>query len=373
MDKVEITIIGAGVIGLAVAVELSKVYADIIVIEKNSSFGQEISSRNSEVIHAGIYYPKNSLKTKTCIEGKQMLYEYCRKNNISHKRIEKLIVAIDDSEVQDLEALLRNGLDNGVDDLRLLSRSDIKRLEPSINAESAIISPSTGILDSHGLMKTLVSEFQGRNGTVAYNTELLAVDKIKGGFKVTVDDKMEGAFSYSTRFFINSAGLNSGEIAKKAGIETSEYKLKYCKGDYFRVHNNKARFINRLIYPVPKEGRAGLGIHATLDLANGLRLGPDDEYVDKINYDVNESKGKVFYESVRKFLPFINLEDVGPDMAGIRPKLQGPGEDFRDFLIKGESENGFPGIINLIGIESPGLTSSLSIARMVRKMVEGIS
>lgn len=369
MEKIEITIVGTGIIGLAVAQELSKTYKDIFVIEKNSSFGQEISSRNSEVIHAGIYYPKDSLKQKTCIEGRRLIYEFCLKNNVRHKKIEKLIVAIDHNELKDLESLFKQGLENGVEDLKLLSKDELRDLEPCVKAEAAIYSPSTGILDSHSLMKELVLQFEGQSGKIAYNTEVVGIDKLNNGFEVTVKDKKEGTFKFSTRIFINCAGLNSDKIASMLGLEKEEYRLKYCKGDYFLVKQSKAKFISRLVYPVPKHNRAGLGIHATLDLAGGLRLGPDDEYVEKIDYNVDTSKKVSFYESVCRFLPFIQLEDINPDMAGIRPKLQGPREDFRDFIIKDEHDNGLLGFINLIGIESPGLTGSLSIAKIVKDMV----
>ncbi len=372
MEKIEITILGAGVIGLAAAAELSKVYKDIFVIEKNLSFGREISSRNSEVIHAGIYYPPDSLKTKTCIEGRHLIYEFCAKNNISHKKIGKLIVAIDKSEVRDLESLFKQGSVNGVEDLRLLSKGQIKELEPDVEAQAAIYSPSTGILNSHDLMKTLALRFESNGGRIAYNTEVIGIEKISGGFEVAVKNYGEDIFKFSTRIFINAAGLNSDKIAGMVGLAKDEYKLKYCKGDYFRVSQDRAKFINRLVYPVPKKAGAGLGIHATLDLAGSLRFGPDDEYVDKIDYNIDAAKVESFYKSISNFLPFIKLEDLNPDTSGIRPKLQGPGENFRDFIIKSENDNGFSGFINLIGIESPGLTSSLSIARIVKEKVKGI-
>lgn len=370
MEKVDITIVGAGAIGLAVAAELSHNYRDIFVIEKNSTFGQETSSRNSEVIHAGIYYPPSSQKTKTCIEGKHLLYEFCAAHNIHYQRMGKLIVAIDSGEEKDLEELFRHGLKNGVTDLKLIFRSEIKKIEPYINAKAAIYSPSTGIIDSHRFMQTLVWQFKGRGGQIAYNTELIGVEKTKDGFKLVVKDKEGENFKFFSRILINCAGLNSGEIAAMAGLVKSEYKLKYCKGDYFRVQPNKAKFITHLVYPVPKKDHAGLGIHATLDLAGALRLGPDDEYVDKINYDVNPDKRNFFYEGVSKFLSFIEPQDIYPDMAGIRPKLQGPGEGFRDFIIRDETDNSLSGFINLIGIESPGLTGSLSIARLIRRMIK---
>lgn len=370
MEQAEITIIGAGIIGLAVAAELSKVFPNIFVIEKNSSFGEEISSRNSEVIHAGIYYPKDSLKAKTCIEGRQLLYEYCVRNNVGYKKTGKLIVAINTGEVRELETLFKNGLKNGVTDLRLLSKDEVKDLEPCVECVAAIYSPSTGIIDSHALMKSLVYQLEAQGGMIAYNTELKDISRNREGFEITIEDKKEGRFKFLSRIAINCAGLNADEVAAMAGLFKEEYKLKYCKGDYFRVSPRKAGYIKHLVYPVPKHSRAGLGIHATLDLAGGLRLGPDDEYVDRIDYNVDASKQEVFYESARHFLPFLKFDDLSPDIAGIRPKLQGPGEDFRDFIIREETESGLSGFVNLIGIESPGLTACFSIARIVKRLVK---
>ena len=372
MEEVAITVIGAGVIGLAIAHELSCRYQDIFVIEKNSTFGQETSSRNSEVIHAGIYYPKGSLKERLCIEGRQLLYEFCLQHAIPHKKIGKLIVALNSNELRELEALYKRGRENGVTDLILLSRGEAKKLEPGVSCQAAILSPSTGILDSHGLMKSLESGFLQKKGLIAYHTELIGIDKIKDFFKVTVKSKDEEAYSFLSRVVINAAGLESDKVAAMAGLARDDYKLKFCKGDYFRVHNNKGRFIQRLIYPVPKKDRAGLGIHATLDLNGSLRLGPDDEYVEKIDYTIDASKARIFYESTHTFLPFVELKDISPDTAGIRPKLQGQGEDFRDFIIQDEAKNGLPGLINLIGIESPGLTASLAIAKLVQQLIKTV-
>jgi L-2-hydroxyglutarate oxidase LhgO len=370
MEKIDITIVGAGIIGLAVAKELSSPDKDILIIEKNQSFGQETSSRNSEVIHAGIYYPKNSLKAKTCLEGKALLYEFCQKNNVAHKKLGKLIVAICDNELKDLEDLFKRGRENGIEDLKLLTQEEIKKLEPEIEARKAIYSPSTGIIDSHSLMEKLLLHFKTQKGEIAYNAELTGIDKADNGFILTVQDKNEGSFKFFTRILINSAGLNSDKVAAMAGLLKDEYKLNYCKGDYFRVASKKAKFINHLVYPLPKKYGAGLGIHATLDLAGQLRLGPDDEYVDKIDYKIDETKKKIFYENVRQFLPFMELDDLSPDTSGIRPKLQGSPDDFRDFIIKDENNDGLAGFINLIGIESPGLTSALSIAKIVKELVK---
>ena len=370
MEKVNITIVGAGVIGLGIAAELSKSYCDILIIEKNPSFGEETSSRNSEVIHAGLYYPKDSLKTKTCVEGRVLLYEFCTQHNINHKKIGKLIVAIDDSETSELEALFRIGLENGISDLKILSGKEANLLEPNISCRGAIFSASTGILDSHSFIKRLLQQFESRGGLAAFNTELKAIEKKGDDFLLIVSDPREGAFKVSTKILINCAGLNSDKVSQMIGLNNEQYKLKYCKGDYFRVQSRKAGLIGRLVYPIPKSKRAGLGIHATPDLAGSLRLGPDDEYVDRIDYKIDASKNKIFYESVKSFLPFIEPDDLSVDTSGIRPKLQGPGEPFRDFLIKDESAVGLRGFINLIGIESPGLTASLSIAKLVKNMVD---
>jgi len=268
-----------------------------------------------------------------------------------------------------LETLFKQGVKNGVADLRILPKNEIRELEPFVKAETAIYSPSTGILDTHRFMENLALQFKGRDGLIAYNTELMAIEKSRDGFILSAEDKREGIFKFFTRVLINCAGLNSDKVAGMSGMAKEEDRLKYCKGDYFRVHNNKAKFIHHLIYPVPKKDRAGLGIHATLDLAGGLRLGPDDEYVSRIDYNVDASKQELFYESARQFLPFIKFDDLSPDIAGIRPKLQGAGEEFRDFIIKDETESGLLGFINLIGIESPGLTACLSIARTVKRLV----
>lgn len=362
------TITGAGVVGLAVGYCLAQDNRNVVIIERNASFGQETSSRNSEVIHAGIYYPKDSLKAKTCIEGKGLIYEYCAKNSIAHRKTGKLIVAIDKSETQALAGLFNHALACQVEGLRFLSREEIKQFEPHTHAEAAIYSPSTGIIDSHHLMKDLSWKIAENKGQIAYNTELAGIDKTGEGFVISVKDKSGECFKFSSRVFINCAGLDSYKVACMAGIKEEAYRLKYCKGDYFRVSPVKAKFVNGLVYPVPKERRAGLGIHATVDLSGSLRLGPDDNYVDELDYRVDTRKAKEFYESVRRYLPFIQEQDLSPDTSGIRPKLQGPGETFRDFVIKEEGPRGMAGFINLIGIESPGLTACLALGRMVKDM-----
>ena len=372
MEKAKITIVGAGVIGLAIAQELSETFRDIFMIEKNPSFGQETSSRNSEVIHSGMHYTRSSLKHSRCVEGNTLLYEFCVKHNVAFKKLGKLTVASDKNEIRSLELLFQRGTENGVEGLALLSKDEIKKIEPNIKAEAAIYSPSTGIIDSHGFMKVLARKFLAQNGAIVYQTEVTGLEAVRGGFIVTSKTNRD-VFKFFTDIVINCAGLSSDRIAAMAAPLRKEYELKYCKGDYFRVSAAKAKLVNRLVYPVPRENDAGLGIHATPDLSGGLRLGPDSEYINRENltYDVDLSKKTKFYKSAHTFLPFLFPEDLSPDTAGIRPKLQGQGETFRDFLIEEESRS--RGLINLIGIESPGFTSALSIARMVKKIVGGLA
>jgi len=374
LEQVDIVVIGAGVIGLAVSAELSVYGRSLYCIERHNSFGQETSSRNSEVIHAGIYYPKESLKARSCIEGNKLLYELCIKNKIPHRQTQKLIVATSDAEIADLKDLFKKGTDNGVSGLRLIDKKEISRIEPEVKAAAALVSPSTGIIDSHRFMQFLVSRMKDNNAEVIYNSEVAKIQKTGSNYKITIKEQKSEEFSFESRIVINSAGLESDTIASKVGIdiESKGYRLKYCKGQYFRVIDSlKSKMVNRLIYPVPKPKSAGLGIHATPDLAGSLRLGPDDKYIgrDQINFDVDINQRDKFLDSARNFLPFLEKGDLIPDTSGIRPKLQGEGEDFRDFVVKEETDSGFPGFVNLVGIESPGLTACLSIAKYTKKLI----
>ncbi|MBM3252086.1 MAG: NAD(P)/FAD-dependent oxidoreductase, partial [Candidatus Omnitrophica bacterium] len=330
MEQVDVIVIGAGVIGLSIAERLSDKKRSVYVIERHPSFGQETSSRNSEVIHAGIYYPKDSLKARSCVEGNRLLYEICSKNKIPCKRTGKLIVATCDEEIADLEGLLKNGQDNAVESLRIIGKNEIKKLEPNIKAKAAIGSPSTGIIDSHSLMQYFIDKMKQNNAEVVYNSSVEDVKKADAGYQVLIKDASAEKFCFNTRILINCAGLESDTIAQKVGIDIKRqaYDLKYCKGQYFRLGNNKAKLVNRLIYPVPKPKSAGLGVHATVDLAGGLRLGPDDKYIkrNQINYDVDIREKNNFLNSAKAFLPFLESDDLIPDTAGIRPKLQGETE-----------------------------------------------
>ncbi len=369
MEKPDIIIIGAGVIGLSIAIALSAKNRNIIVIEKEKSFGQGASSRNSEIIHSGIYYKKDSLKARLCIEGRELLYQFCREHDIPHRRPGKLIVATNDKEALELGKLIDNGKGNGVEELRLLGREEIKKIEPAVNALAAIYSPLTGIVDTHQLMKRLQRIAENRGVIFAYGCEVIGIDKEKELYRVRIADIDGEDMTLSTRILINSAGLYSERIAKMAGIDTTKnhYKLYYSKGEYFRISNRKSGILNHLIYPTPEE--ASLGIHTVMDLDGGLKLGPNAYYTDKIDYDVDPAKREIFYRSAKRFLPFLELSDLSPDMAGVRAKLQAEGESERDFVISDEASKGFSGFINLIGIESPGLTASLAIAKYVESMV----
>lgn len=368
-----ITIIGAGVIGLAVAAQLAGKGRDVYVLEKNETFGRETSSRNSETIHAGFYYPAGSLKATTCVEGNALLYELCGKHEIGHRQTGKLVVATRDEEVGKLGSLLERGRTNGVKGLRMLSRRELRELEPNVEAVAAMLSPWSGTVDSHALMRFFAKSALDEGAQIAYRSEVSAIERLSNGYQVTVTEG-ERCFPFRTQILINCAGLSSDRMARLAGIDVDRagYRLLYCKGEYFSVGNNKSSFLKRLVYPVPEPGSGGTGIHATLDIGGRLRLGPNARYVDEVDYTVDESQKGVFFDAVKPFLPFIEYGDLEPEMAGIRPKLQGQGGDFRDFIIRHESDKGLPGFINLVGIESPGLTGAPAIARYVARMVNAI-
>jgi L-2-hydroxyglutarate oxidase LhgO len=368
LAEVNIAIIGAGVIGLAAAREIAQEKKGVFVFEKNRTFGLETSSRNSEVIHAGIYYPEDSLKAKLCIEGKSLLYKLCDKYNIAYKKTGKIIVAADENEVSWLEGLYEQGRKNGVDDLVLLSRTELKKLEPNIEARAGLLSPSSGIFDAYTLMKFLYSQGREKGAEFVFDTEVIGIERAGAKYKVQIKDR-DGISAFVAHVVVNCAGLNSDKIAQLAGLDTAKagYKLHYCKGEYFSLDSKYRNLVSRLIYPVPEQ--VGHGIHWRQGLDGRVLLGPSAHYVEAIDYAVDEKYKQYFYNSAKRFLPFIELEDLAPESAGIRPKLQGPEEDFRDFVIAHEEKAGFLGLINLIGIESPGLTAAPAIARYVGRMV----
>ena len=369
MADTPVTIIGAGVVGLAVAAELSKEFSPLFVLERNAKYGQESSSRNSEVIHAGLYYPHNSLKAVLCLEGNRMLYELCTRNDIAHRRITKIITATSDDQLAGLEQLFQHGIGNGVE-LTMLTASQVHDLEPHVVSVGGILSPSTGIISAHGLMDYYYHTAKERGAEVQTYCEVVRVEKRTGDFLITIKEGDQES-SFSSEWVINAAGLECDTIAASAGIDvdTAGYRIRYCKGDYFALPGPLCSLVSRLVYPVPS--KESLGVHAVVDLGNRLKFGPDVEYLGKrtLDYRVSESKRHEFAESVRNILPMVKDEDLMPDLSGIRPKLQNRGEPVRDFIIQHEKDRGLVGLVNLIGIESPGLTASPAIARFVRDLL----
>ncbi len=374
MEKTSVMIIGAGIVGLAVAVELSQrlgAGTDIALLEAHDTFGQETSGRNSEVIHAGIYYPTGSLKAALCVEGKELVYSFCKQWDVAHQRVGKIVVATKQEEIGKLESLLEQARQNGVEDLVMLDKKELARLEPNVRADAGLLSPSTGIMDSHGLMARLEQLALQNNVFIAYRHKITEIECLGDGFKVLFTNPDGSPDSMSCEWLVNSAGLYASQVAQWAGINPVEagYKLFPCKGEYFSLPYGKGKLVSRLIYPTHLEELKGLGVHLTKALDGRLRLGPNAFYVDKIDYAVNPEHVQEFYGAAKPFLPFLEQEDLTPEMAAIRPKLQGPGDPFRDFVIEHETERGLKGLINLIGIESPGLTSCFSIARKVADMI----
>lgn len=370
-NEIDIAIIGAGIIGLAIASEIATKNKNIFVFEKNHTFGLETSSRNSEVIHSGIYYPESSLKAKLCIEGKGLLYKLCQQKGIAHKNIGKIIVATDEGEVKKLEKLHHQGKTNGVKDLTLLTAQELKKLEPKIKGIAGLLSPSTGIVDSYNLLKFFYGHAVENGATFVFHSEIIGIERAGEKYSILIKDR-EGISTFTAGIVINAAGLDSDRIAEMSGINIDKegYRIHYCKGEYFSISPRWKNAVSRLIYPSPEQ--AGLGIHLTLTLDNKMRLGPNVRYIDTKNYIVDDSQKQDFYQAAKRYLPFIELDDLEPDFAGIRPKLQAPGEIFRDYVISHEARIGLPGLLNLIGIESPGLTASPAIAKYVTKMVDQI-
>lgn len=376
MLETDVLIIGAGVIGLSVAAKVGEIDASLntVLLDRHESFGQETSSRNSEVIHAGIYYPTGSLKASLCVEGKKMLYDFLDKYDIPYENTGKFILARKENEIENLKALLVQGKNNGVEDLKLIGEKKIKKLEPHVNAVAAIDSPSTGIVDTHTLMEVMEKRAKELGCMFGYQHEVVGIDGDDSGYVVTFLEPSGNVERIKTRIIVNSAGLSSEKIVSLIGIDVERegYEIFPCKGEYFSLPYSYKNMVSRLIYPPPLEELKGLGIHLTKSLDGRLKLGPGVEYVKEIDYSVNPENCWQFYENAKSFLPFLHQDDLEPDMSGIRPKLQKPGEGFRDFVIKHEEDKGLQGFINLIGIESPGLTCCLIIGEKVKKIIEKI-
>ncbi len=370
MEKTGCVIIGAGVVGLAVAERLSLGSSEIVVLERRDSFGRETSSRNSEVIHAGFYYPASSLKAELCVEGNRLMYAFCRENSVSHRRCGKLVVARTKEEESKVLSLYEQGIANGVPGLSLLDARRISGLEPAVPAHAGILSDTTGIVDTHTFMKRLERRAQDRSVTIAYNCEAAGILRVNGSYRISVKDADGSLMELQCERVVNAAGLSADRIAAMAGIDPDKAgcRIHYCKGEYFSVSGRHRGKLSHLVYPAPTP--ISLGIHGVLGLDGALKLGPSAFYVNEINYDVDGSHRHDFFEAVQTLFPFIEEDDLSPDMAGIRPKLQYKGEAFRDFVIRDESDRGLPGFIDLIGIESPGITSALAIAKYVEKIMK---
>ncbi len=367
MERVDLTVIGAGAVGLAIAARLAGPGRLVAVCEQHASFGQVTSSRNSEVIHAGLYYPTGSLKARLCVAGNPLTYAFCQRHGIRHARTGKLIVATCPEELPALIKLRQQGEANGVKDLSWLSAGEARALEPGVRCLAALLSPHTGIFDTHGFMAELSRQAEAQGAMLLYSAEVTAASPSAGGYLIETNRGQERFFSGRV---VNAAGLDCCRVACLPGLDcqTAGYILHLCKGAYFRTTQHFP--VSRLIYPVPNENAHSLGIHLTRDLAGAFRFGPDAVYVEREDYEVEESKREAFAASVQRYLPDFDPALLYPDTAGVRPKLQGPEDGFRDFVIQEESGRGLPGWVNLIGIESPGLTAALAIAEHVAGMLK---
>ena len=362
---IECAVIGAGVIGLAMAAALARRGREVVVLESADAIGTGVSSRNSEVIHAGIYYPGNSLKARLCVEGRKMLYAYCRERGVGHRRCGKLIVANGEEETARLGELLERGLANGVDDLEVLDGRAARDLEGALRASAALLSPSSGIVDSHALMLGLQGDAEAAGAVIAFRSPVVGGRVGEDGIVLDVggDDRAR----LTAAAAVNCAALNAQKVA--AGLEGLDRRAipqRYlAKGNYFTLSGPSP--FERLIYPVPRAG--GLGVHLTMDLAGQARFGPDVEWVEEEDYDVDPDRADAFYAAVRAYWPDLRDGALLPDYAGIRPKVQAAGAPAADFVVQGPADHGVRGLVNLYGIESPGLTAAFAIAEMVAEMV----
>lgn len=361
VDRVEAIVVGAGVVGLACARALAVSGREVVVVDKAPRIGWETSSRNSEVVHSGLYYPTGSLKARACVEGKAQLYAYCDERHVPYSRLGKLIVSTSEAEDAELDQLLDKGFENGVDDLERIPASRVKGMEPELSTRGAIWSPSTGIVDSHALMLAFLGEVEDAGGALALSTPVTRVQALDTGLHVETGG--EAPMRLETDILVNAGGLHAQDLAHSIeGLDPAHIPERHlARGVYFSL-SGRSPFAH-LIYPAPEPG--GLGVHATLDLAGQCRFGPDVEWVDAIDYAVDPARGDIFYDRIRKYWPGLQDGALRPSYAGIRPKIVGPGEAAGDFVVQGQGVHGLPGLVNLFGIESPGLTSSLALASAV--------
>jgi L-2-hydroxyglutarate oxidase LhgO len=358
VEEVECVVVGAGVVGLAVARALSLAGYGVLVLERAYTIGFETSSRNSEVIHGGLYYPPGSLKARCCVAGRERLYAYCREHRVEYAQIGKLIVATQESEITGIERIARLARANGVDDLRWLSATEAQRLEPALHCVAALLSPSTGIIDSRGLMLALQGEAEAAGALVVLRSPVLSGRVRQDGFEMAIGGAEPTAIR--CRVLVNAAGLYAPAVARTIeGIPRETVPRAYfCRGVYFALPG-RAPF-RRIVYPAPPPGR--LSVHITLDLAGQARFGPDVEWISEVDYSVDPARGDAFYAPIRTYWPELRDGALKPGYAGVRPKIRGPSEPAVDFLVQGPDAHGVPGLVNLYGIESPGLTASLSLA-----------
>ena len=361
MERVDCVVIGAGVVGLAVARELALAGREVVILETADALGTETSSRNSEVIHAGIYYPPGSAKARLCVQGRALLYRYCEERGIAHRRCGKLIVATAAEQVAALHKIRAQAAANGVHDLRLLTEDEAKAMEPALRCVAALHSPSTGIIDSHGLMLAYLGEAEDHGAMLALHSPVSGGAIATGG--ITLDVGGAEPMQIVARTVVNSAGLLAQRTAASLrGFPQDKVPpCYYAKGNYYSLAARSP--FTRLIYPVPEA--AGLGVHLTLDLAGQARFGPDVEWIAEIDYDVDLSRADGFYRAIRDYWPGLKDGQLAPGYAGVRPKLAGPDQPAGDFLIQGPQQHGVAGLVNLFGIESPGLTASLALAKQV--------
>ncbi len=374
----DLVVVGAGVVGLAVAAAASRVCSSVLVIERHDGICRETSSRHSEVVHAGFYYPTGSLKARSCVRGKQLLYERCDRLSISAPRIGKYVVALNEDEEEQLHELARRGAANGVSDLEFVSSTHLADRLPDVRALTALWSPSTGVVDSHEYAASFRAEAEAGGATFAFHTAVADARPLTQGYQLMT--QMTGAtdsselFPVRTRQVVNAAGLGQDKLSAMIGIDVDAvgYRIHPCKGDYFRIAPRHRERAGPLIYPTGKASGAGLGVHICLDIAGGMRLGPDANYVDGPPYplQVDPGKRRAFFEAARPLLPWLEEEDLEPDQAGIRPKLSPPGGGFRDFVLAEESGRGLPGWITLAGIESPGVTAAAALAEEVQQLLD---
>ena len=357
VDRVDSIVIGAGVVGLACARMLAIRGHDVIVLEKNALIGEETSSRNSEVIHAGIYYPTGSLKARLCVSGKRLLYEYCAEHQVAFNRCGKMIVATGEEQLETIHAYIRQAAANGAGELRWLTAQEISTLEPEVVAVGGVYSETTGIIDSHAFMLSLQGELESHGGVIAFNTEVSRLTAVVGGVRVETEDLMLEA-----RWLINSGGLWAAELARQLIDDGPE--AYYARGHYY-AYSGKPPF-SRLVYPVADTG--GLGVHVTMDMAGQVKFGPDVRWIDDIDYAFDTSHREDFVAAIRRYYPNLDETRLHPSYTGIRPKITPPGTPASDFRIDSPAEHGVAGLINLLGIESPGMTAALAIAERVSEI-----